>query len=135
MRIVAEKEGCLLLAEAEGHAGMGGESGDPVCAAVSVLFRTTASLLEAFVPTSSARSKGKGTLQLAAGDFPEESRTCLFYATEFLKRGIGSLAEEFPNAVSLRVETAQLGSLRLGFLRNDRLTEDNNGTQKRRKRL
>ena len=106
VRIVTEKEGCLLLAEASGHAGMGGEAGDPVCAAVSVLFRTAANVLEAFVPTSSARTAGRGTLQLIAGDFPEESRSCLFYAAEFLSRGIASLASEFPNAVSLSVVRA-----------------------------
>ena len=104
VRIVAEKEGALVLAEASGHAGMGGEAGDPVCAAVSVLFRTAASVLEAFVPTSSVRSCGRGTLQLSAGDFAEESRECLFYAAQFLLRGLSSLAEEFPDAVSLKME-------------------------------
>ena len=106
VRIVTEKEGALLLAEAEGHAGMGGAAGDPVCAAVSVLFRTAASVLEAFVPTSSARTAGRGTLRLDAGDFPEESRDCLFYAAQFLSRGIASLAREFPDAVSLNMERA-----------------------------
>ena len=106
VRIVAEKEGALVLAEARGHAGMGGDAGDPVCAAVSALFRTTASLLEAFVPTSSVRSRGRGTLQLSSGDFPEESRECLFYAAQFLSRGVSSLAKEFPDAVSLKIERA-----------------------------
>ena len=106
VRIVAEKEGCLLLAEATGHAGVGGEAGDPVCAAVSALFRTTARVLEAFVPTSSVRTAGRGTLQLSAGDFAEESRACLFYAAQFLSCGIASLAKEFPDAVSLKMERA-----------------------------
>ncbi len=104
VRIVTEKEGALLLAEAEGHAGMNGAAGDPVCAAVSVLFRTTASILEAFVPTFSTQTAGRGTLRLSAGDFPEKSRECLFYAAEFLLRGIAPLAAEFPNAVSLKAE-------------------------------
>ena len=83
---------------------MGGEAGDPVCAAVSVLFRTAASVMEAFVPTSSAQTAGRGTLRLSAGDFPKESRECLFYAAQFLLRGIASLAKEFPRAVSLDAE-------------------------------
>ena len=105
-RIVTEKAGCLVLAEAKGHAGMGGAAGDPVCAAVSALFRTTAAVLEAFVPSASVSSAGRGTLQIRAGDFPEKDRACLFFAAEFLSRGIASLAEEFPNAVSLNVERA-----------------------------
>lgn len=106
VRIVTEREGALVLAEAQGHAGMGGEAGDPVCAAVSALFRTTAGVLEAFVPSSSVRSAGRGTLRISSGDFPERSRPCLFYAAEFLSRGIASLAEEFPRAVSLQRELA-----------------------------
>ncbi len=106
VRIVTGKKGCLVLAEAQGHAGMNSASGDPVCAAVSALFRTTAGVLEAFVPSASVRTAGRGTLQISAGDFPDKSGECLFYAAEFLSRGIASLAEEFPNAVSLRREFA-----------------------------
>ena len=74
VRIVTGKEGVLILAEAEGHAGAGrfGSRGSlRICA------------------------EGSG----AAGE-----RFCLLYAAEFLLAGISSLAEEFPGYVELRRE-------------------------------
>lgn len=105
VRIVTGKEGVLILAEAEGHAGAARFGSDPVCAAVSVLFRTTAAVLQAKVPSVSVRSAGRGSLRICAeGSGAAGERFCLLYAAEFLLAGISSLAEEFPGYVELRRE-------------------------------
>lgn len=104
VRIVTEK-GCLVLAEALGHAGFGRRGKDVVCAAVSVLFRTTAGVLEGHIPSVSVETAGRGSLVIQTGAFAPDDRHCLLYAAEFLERGIASLADEFPGAVALRKET------------------------------
>ncbi len=101
---IVTEEGCLVLAEAEGHAGTGRYGSDLVCAAVSVLFRTTGVVLEKKVPSVSMETSGRGSFRIQAGEFSSDEKDCLLYAAEFLGCGISSLAAEFPEAVMLRRE-------------------------------
>ncbi len=102
---IVTEEGCLVLAEAEGHAGTGRYGNDLVCAAISVLFRTTADVLEKKIPSVSVETAGRGTLRIRTGKISSENRCCLLYAAEFLCSGISSLSEEFPDALELRMES------------------------------
>jgi hypothetical protein len=106
--LVLDADGCLSSVEANGHAGKGVRGSDPVCAAVTVLLRTTLAVLEGAVPGISAASTGRGSLAFRAPAAAEETTALLRYAAVFLLEGIGSLQKEYPDAVHMRVERTKL---------------------------
>ena len=88
---------------ASGHAGMMRESGDPVCAAVSVLIRT----LVLFLKTrpefeSDIRIPERGHVFLSVGTVPAESGDCWESICEFFLLGLRSIENDYPEAFNLR---------------------------------
>ncbi|MDR2898313.1 MAG: ribosomal-processing cysteine protease Prp [Spirochaetaceae bacterium] len=103
-------EGGLSFCDVAGH-GMSGNPGtDIVCAAVTVLVRTTAALLSGRDDISlTIKTAGRGSLGFRvekSAELREASlRSFLVYAGEFLREGLCSLETEFPNSVRVRTET------------------------------
>ena len=97
--------GNLVSADASGHALKGSPGTDIVCAAVTVLLRTTMSVLSkpAVSPVLEAKTAGRGSLAIRVTAFTEADIPLLRYAATFLLEGISSLAGEYPEAVEMRV--------------------------------
>mgnify|MGYP001770167089 CR=1 FL=1 len=105
VRLAIGARGDLVSAEAAGHAGRGPAGADIVCAAATVLLRTTLAFLskEAGVAVE-ANTAGRGTLSFRVTAFQEAALPLLRYAGGFLLEGLGSLEREYPGAVDVQVE-------------------------------
>lgn len=57
-------------------------------------------------PVLEATTAGRGSLAFRVTAFREEALPILGFASVFLLEGLGSLAGEYPEAVEMRVETA-----------------------------
>lgn len=109
--VVVERgiEGNLVSASASGHAGKGKRGTDIVCAAVTVLFRTTITVLSGNSATKAenslkldVRTTGRGHLAFRVTAFSENEMPLLRYAYDFLLAGLNSLSGEFPEAVEIK---------------------------------
>jgi len=101
-------DGRLVSASASGHAGKGKRGEDLVCAAVTILLRTTLDALTANGGKGSglavvAETSGRGSLAFRVTDFGEKDIFFLRYAAVFLREGLSSLCREYPDAVEMRV--------------------------------
>ena len=87
-----------------GHSGTARRGADLVCAAVSVLFRTAARLLQ-LQPDIEVRGRAsqRGRMELTVSRLPVQKRGWLAGLTDFLVRGAEDLREENPAAIELRV--------------------------------
>jgi uncharacterized protein len=96
----------IVFANASGHAGKGKRGDDIVCAAVTVLLRTTMTVLsgQGKSPVLEAVATERGMLAFRVSAFSEADVPLLRYATVFLREGITSLAREYPDAVSVLFE-------------------------------
>ena len=106
IRIVAvvDRFGRLRRLDVEGHAGIGGERGDPACAGVSVLARTAARVVagkSGFVVDGG--HGGPGSLSFAIRRKKVGGGWWLRGVTATLMTGLADLAEEFPAGVSMTV--------------------------------
>lgn len=86
---------------ASGHAGVGLRGADIVCSAVSALLRTTMTALSGAIPDLVAESSGRGSLSFRVPEGKDPNGDLLVYAGMFLRTGLESIAEEYPDAVSL----------------------------------
>jgi len=97
----------LVSVEASGHAGKEKRGSDIVCAAVTVLLRTTAGVLTGSGSGSSlaadVKTAGRGSLSVRVTAFTGADIPLLRYAAAFLLEGLGSLAGEYPDAVEMNV--------------------------------
>ena len=95
-----DEKGELLSVEASGHANSGRKGHDIVCAAVTILLRTTVQALGSVQADVSAEQRGSLSFRVLhyAGLQSEKLR----YAAEFLWLGITSLQEEYPQAVQCK---------------------------------
>ena len=98
----------LVFADASGHAGQGVRGEDIVCAAVTVLLRTTMTSLAGFGPAVEATTAGRGSLAFRVTAFTEADEPFLRYAASFLREGLGSLAREYPESVAMRIQMNEL---------------------------
>ncbi|MDR1748501.1 MAG: ribosomal-processing cysteine protease Prp [Spirochaetaceae bacterium] len=99
-------EGGLSSCDAAGHGLSGSPGADIVCAAVTVLVRTTAALLSARDGIAvTVKTSGRGSLGFRVEKTEEAQRPFLEYAGDFLREGLFSLQAEFPGAVQVRTET------------------------------
>jgi len=94
----------LLSASASGHAGAGKRGSDIVCAAVTILLRTTLSVLSGSGVETEASTAGRGSLQYRVTAFAETDLPFLRYAADFLLEGLRALAEEYPEALEVLIE-------------------------------
>lgn len=90
----------LLSVEAFGHANSGIKGHDIVCAAVTILLRTTVQALGSVQADISAERRG--SLSFRVLNYDETQSEKLRYAAEFLWLGIASLQEEYPQAVQCK---------------------------------
>ena len=90
----------LLSVEASGHANSGMNGHDIVCAAVTILLRTTVQALGSVQADVSAEQRGSLSFRVLSYDEMQSEK--LRYAAEFLWLGIASLQEEYPQAVQCK---------------------------------
>ncbi|MDR1786206.1 MAG: ribosomal-processing cysteine protease Prp [Spirochaetaceae bacterium] len=107
---------------AEGHAGFAPAGSDIVCAAVTVLLRTAAEMLEA-TPGVAVRPlavqagalsfqverRERGESGRARDDGPDALGARLWAVGDFIKTGMESLQREFPGHISFREEPGRSG--------------------------
>ncbi|MDR2574825.1 MAG: ribosomal-processing cysteine protease Prp [Treponema sp.] len=99
---VLDENEILRSCKAGGHAGKG-QTGDIVCAAVSVLMRTAACTLsdrEGIIVRFEAPEPGLFFLE---AEYEAEGRDFLFASGVFLIEGLASVAEEYPNNCRLTI--------------------------------
>lgn len=103
--------GNFVSVSASGHAGKGNRGTDIVCAAVTVLLRTTITVLSDYsgtIPENGlkldVRTTGRGYLAFCVTAFSENEMPLLRYAYDFLLAGLNSLSEEFPEAVEIKAD-------------------------------
>jgi uncharacterized protein YsxB (DUF464 family) len=96
--------GALRGFSVSGHAGSAARGEDLVCAAVSILFRTAARVLQL---QRDVRVRGSapdsGRMELQIEELPAPRRQWLIGLTDFLVRGTRDLQEENPEAIAVRV--------------------------------
>ena len=107
IRIVAtvDGRGGLRRLDVSGHAGIGGERGDPACAGVSVLARTAARVVDGkrgFVVVGG--HDGPGSLSFTVRRRIGGDGRWLRGVTATLITGLSDLAEEFPAGVTVTVD-------------------------------
>jgi len=95
-----DKEKRLLSFEASGHANCGVQGHDIVCAAVTILLRTTVRALDSVLSESEAEVRGSLIFRVLRFDNAQSER--LRYAAEFLWLGIASLQQEYPQAIQCK---------------------------------
>ncbi len=97
------RTGEFLSCEAQGHSGYAPEGSDIVCAAVSVLLRTTAQvLLEAFGNAVKIDSSCRGVFKFSVKEEISKDSCQLIYAADFLRSGFNSLQAEYPEYISVQ---------------------------------
>jgi len=104
LEIRLDHQGALQGFSVSGHAGSGPRGEDLACAAVSVLFRTAARVLQ-LQPDIRIRGSApdSGRIELEIEELPALKRQWLIGLTDFLIRGARDLQEENPKAISLRM--------------------------------
>lgn len=103
MAVTLGKGGNLVSVDASGHAGTGKRGSDIVCAALTVLLRTTAGVLTGKGLVADVKTSGRGSLSVIVTAYTEVDLPFLEYAADFLLEGLGSLAGEYPDAVEVNV--------------------------------
>lgn len=111
INLVLDGSGALVSASAQGHALHGSAGTDIVCAAVSVLLRTTLTVLKGSSVRLQVESAGRGTLSLTVTACRQADFPLLRYAARFLQSGMSSLAEEYPESVGIHETTEKNSSI------------------------
>jgi uncharacterized protein YsxB (DUF464 family) len=106
---VFDDNGVLVRCRAEGHAGAAERGRDIVCAAVSVLMRAMPrAVRERAGIFSSTSAPDRGVMEFRA-EYTEEGKSFLSAAGIFLVEGLKSVAEEYPQWCSMKIEWAASG--------------------------
>lgn len=95
-----DKEGALCSFEASGHAHSGAKGHDIVCAAVTVLLRTSIQALSSVRAEVNAAERGLLSFRVVQYDKSQYGK--LQYAAEFLWQGMDCLQQEYPQAVKCK---------------------------------
>ena len=104
--LVRTKDGQLRSCTASGHAGYATKGFDIVCAGISSLLRTVQCLLESDAGISLVSdSPEPGSLAFQVQSCDGASKALSVHCCDFLRCGIKLVADEYPDYVSLRVET------------------------------
>ncbi|MFP4483693.1 MAG: ribosomal-processing cysteine protease Prp [Spirochaetota bacterium] len=102
VRLEVDRRGRLRGVDAYGHAGLGAPGGDPACAAVTGLLRTTARLLAGdrrYVVSGRAEEPGRLTFTVATKGVTGKGR--LRTVADFLFQGVRDVARDYPGAVTV----------------------------------
>jgi len=101
---VFDSDGVLRACKASGHAGVGKIGNDIVCSAVTVLIRTAFNVLtDKSGITIRGGAPERGQVWLEA-DYETEGRDFLFAVGVFLKEGLKSVADEYPDNCVFKVK-------------------------------
>ncbi len=95
-----DAEGRLALCKASGHAECAPIGHDIVCAAVSILLRTTALVLENVSIEIDTEQRGFFSLKIL--HYTMSQSGLLKYAADFLRMGFISLEKEYPHAITYK---------------------------------
>ena len=102
--MILDEAGLLKSCRVQGHAGAGKKGSDIVCAAVSVLTRTTVRVLSGRKDiTIRGDISGPGSFYLEA-EYAPEGREFLAAAGAFLVEGLLSVSAEFPDNCKVNME-------------------------------
>ncbi|AEE17202.1 ribosomal-processing cysteine protease Prp [Treponema brennaborense] len=97
------RNGQFRSCRAEGHSGYAPSGSDIVCAAVTVLLRTTLQVLsESFGSAVKTDITSRGNLAFRVDDFAGGKSCRLIYAADFLRSGLTALQNEYPDCVTMR---------------------------------
>lgn len=100
VNLTCNKDGNLVSCCGKGHAGYAPSGSDIVCAAVTVLLRTSAQvLLEHYGASVEVNAPEPGSLEFQVREGIVD-KSCLIYAADFLRAGLVSLQEEFPQHIA-----------------------------------
>lgn len=100
VRLELDKEERLMACTASGHAGIGRKGQDIVCAAVSILLRTTVYALRSVNSIEvQYNAEQRGSVSFSVVRYNAAESGCLQYAAEFLWLGLHSLQQEYPQAI------------------------------------
>lgn len=104
--LACSEDGSFKEARASGHAGFARRGHDIVCAAESFLLRTAMEVLGSddsglVLETDAAR---RGELSFRVASSGAASRERLVCVADFIRKGMQSLSEEYPECVSFREE-------------------------------
>ena len=101
--VISEQK--LRHVKADGHAGNTGYGTDIVCAAVTTLLRTTASLLEAQkdIPIE-GEAPAPGLLNVSIKKVPFDRIGWLEGVTDYFLYGLRMLEKEYPDQISLIIK-------------------------------
>ena len=96
-------EGCLSRLDADGHALRQGKEFSPVCAAVTVLFRTAASLFEAETELKSRISlPAAGQILMEIESIPAAHKERYRGITDFLVFGLLQISRDTPEELEVQ---------------------------------
>lgn len=99
------KNGALIQCKANGHAGFSKKGSDIVCSAVTILLRTAMQLLsqnENVALKADTLLRGNLAFRVEVKKECPETELLLKCTADFIRCGIGSLTEEYPENVQLR---------------------------------
>ncbi len=97
-------DGCLASFRAQGHSENGPAGRNIACAAVSQMLRTAGRLLCAAEGLQAAGSAdAPGEMRLSVPRDAKVDRAWLRGVTDFLLKGLGDLAAEFPREIAISV--------------------------------
>lgn len=104
VQVAIDDSGVLASMSADGHTGIAERGSDPVCAAASVLLLTAARTIETARGFDvEGGTERRGTLWLTVRTVASESREYGRGVTEMLVKGMGDLAQKYPDHVGLTI--------------------------------
>lgn len=101
--LLTGKNGVLRECKVNGHAGFSRKGSDIVCASISFLVRTALQLLSQTEGVSlDVDTSSRGNLAFCVEEKGKtlETEACLKYTAKFLRVGLFSLSQEYPENVS-----------------------------------
>jgi uncharacterized protein YsxB (DUF464 family) len=111
LRVRLRPDGCLAGFAASGHAGAGPQGRDAVCAAVTVLLRTSARVLSSRPELRvSGEAPAEGDMRLEMEPPPQALREWVRGVTDTLVAGLTDLDREFPGRLKLEVGEQEHGT-------------------------
>lgn len=103
------KSGAFLSCKAEGHCEFAAKGSDIVCSAVTALLKTAMQVLSetsGVIVKADTASRGNLAFSVEVQKAEPETEPRLVCVADFISRGIGSIAAEYPQHVQLREHKA-----------------------------
>jgi uncharacterized protein len=102
IRIKQDDRGCIRKCDAEGHSLLADQGSDVLCAAVTILLRTTGRVLHTDRGIGfKGNAPETGNLSFTVKWIPEPKVARMQGISDFLMRGLKDLAAEYPGRLKL----------------------------------